>query len=41
MPQSAPSATVGQAWSESRLLAAAIWCERVLDFRAVPPMMEE
>jgi aspartyl-tRNA(Asn)/glutamyl-tRNA(Gln) amidotransferase subunit A len=31
---------VGPAWSESRLLAVAVWCERVLDFRAAPPMME-
>ncbi len=30
---------IGPAWSEAGLLAAAIWCERVLEFRAVPPMM--
>jgi aspartyl-tRNA(Asn)/glutamyl-tRNA(Gln) amidotransferase subunit A len=29
---------IGPAWSEARLLAAAIWCERKLEFSAQPPM---
>jgi Asp-tRNA(Asn)/Glu-tRNA(Gln) amidotransferase A subunit family amidase len=29
---------VGAAWAESRLLAAAAWCERVIDFDAGPPL---
>ena len=26
----------GAPWAEVRLLAAAAWCERVIDFKAVP-----
>ena len=29
---------VGAAWGESRLLATAAWCERVIGFDAGPPL---
>ena len=32
---------IGPAWSEARLLATAIWCERELDFQAKPAMTDE
>jgi aspartyl-tRNA(Asn)/glutamyl-tRNA(Gln) amidotransferase subunit A len=32
---------IGPAWSESQLLVTAAWCEGVLNFRGVPPMLEE
>ncbi len=32
---------VGPAWSEARLLATAIWCERTLDYQSRPAMLDE
>ena len=32
---------IGPAWSEASLLAAAIWCERTLNFQAQPPIFSE
>ncbi len=32
---------VGPKWSEAPLLAVAVWCERLLDFRCAPPMLAD
>ena len=32
---------IGRSFDEARLFAAAAWCERVLDFRGVPPILAD
>ncbi len=32
---------IGPRWSEVPLLAVAVWCERLLDFRCAPPMLAD
>jgi aspartyl-tRNA(Asn)/glutamyl-tRNA(Gln) amidotransferase subunit A len=32
---------IGPQWSEAPLLATAVWCERLLNFRCAPPMLAE